>query len=205
MAHPSTAGASMTEHHFQLIKDALIALPTIVFTGWVGYWTWLRDQERIRVQKIIPFAETIDGKMVPCADGDIGVKVVNLSLFRIRIRMVGFKVPTGMFEFRNAEMDLLVDTSSLQGNSSISRRVKIHWPVEILSHGRADFYASTDDLKNFPAISNAELVRARYKAVVVTDIGKIVYSKRSVFREIKRRAILMKRRIFGAPRQQTNY
>jgi hypothetical protein len=186
----------VTEHHFQLMKDALVALPTIVFTGWVAYWTWLRDQERIWVQKIISFAETIDGALVPRAHGEIGVKVVNLSLFPIRIRMVGFKIPSGMAEFPNAEMDLVVDTSSHQGNSSILRRVKILWPVEILSHGRSDFYASMSDMKNVLPVSNAKLAFARCKAFAVTDIGTIIYSKRSLLREIKRHAVMAKRRIF---------
>ena len=39
------------EHKFIVWTTALTALPTIVFTGIVAFWTWRRDQERIIVQK----------------------------------------------------------------------------------------------------------------------------------------------------------
>ncbi|MGH7867500.1 MAG: hypothetical protein ACREP9_07685, partial [Candidatus Dormibacteraceae bacterium] len=67
------------DHWFEVLKDVLIALPTVTFTGWIAYWTWLRDQERLRVQKILVFGRTIKGDRVLIRDADIGVLVINLS------------------------------------------------------------------------------------------------------------------------------
>jgi hypothetical protein len=82
----------MTEHTFQLVKDALVALPTVSFTGFVAWWSWRRDQERLRVQKIVPYIQTVSGERVPTSGGEIGVLVTNFSLFPIRICAVDFKL-----------------------------------------------------------------------------------------------------------------
>ena len=86
------------DHRFELVKELVIALPTIVFTGWIAYWTSLRDQDRLRVQKYLPFSNTVDGKSVLVSDGEVGVLIVNLSLFPVWISAVGFNTPkTGSF------------------------------------------------------------------------------------------------------------
>jgi hypothetical protein len=82
----------VTEHQFELLRDVIIAVPTIVFSGWIAYWTWWRDQENIKVVKVLPFARTAEGKWV-AVDGQIGVLVTNLSLFPVKICALGYKLP----------------------------------------------------------------------------------------------------------------
>jgi hypothetical protein len=119
----------MSEHTFQLAKDALIALPTITFTGFVAWWSWRRDQERLRVHKI--------------DQGDIGVLVTNLSLFPIRISAVGIRLPHGrIVEFADARRERTETEKgplTLPELSSGSDGPRVSWPVEVPSYGSCAF------------------------------------------------------------------
>ena len=77
-----------SEHTFTLWTTALSALPTIVFTGVIAYWTWRRDQERIIVQKSPQYWNTLDGTQPDAALCGVGVVVTNLSLFPVRITLM---------------------------------------------------------------------------------------------------------------------
>src|ERR1019366_2001415 len=69
---------------------AVVALPTIVFTGAVAYWTWRRDQERIIVQTSPTKWSALAGTQTEGTLSGVGIAVVNLSLYPVRIAGLGF-------------------------------------------------------------------------------------------------------------------
>src|ERR1017187_10765988 len=140
----------MTEHTFQLVKDALVALPTVSFTGFVAWWSWRRDQERLRVQKIVPYVQTVSGEWVPTSGGDIGVLVTNFSLFPSRVCAVGLKLANGnIVEFADTRRERTdKGPLTMPELSSESDGPRVAWPVDIPSYGRFTFYAGLSDRKN---------------------------------------------------------
>ncbi len=173
----------MTEHTFQLVKDALIALPTVMFTGFVAWWAWRRDQERFRVQKILPYAQTTSGEWVLVTQGDIGVLVTNLSLFRIPVCAVGIQLPNGRpMLFADARRESTdKGPLTLPELSSGSDGPKVAWPVDIPSYGRSVFYASLSDWKSIiNALGATSLDNPKIKAFAKTQAGTIKYSRQSL-------------------------
>jgi len=83
----------------EIIVGLLSAFLTAVFTGvpaiLLVWWTWQRDQERVTVQKLIPFAKTVEGKRVRIRDQsgpEFGILIRNRSLFSVHISAVGFQI-----------------------------------------------------------------------------------------------------------------
>jgi hypothetical protein len=73
------------EHVYTLWVAGLTALPTITFTGFVAYWTWRRDQERL-VVKVFPLYLNKKDDSITRPGGIAGVVVVsNLSLFAVGV------------------------------------------------------------------------------------------------------------------------
>ncbi len=159
----------MTERTFQLLKDALIAVPTVTFTGFVAWWSWRRDQERLRVQKIL--------------GEDIGVSVTNLSLFPVRVCGAGFQLPDGrkipLKDARRERTDK--GPLTLPELSSGSDGPRVAWPVDIPSYGRSVFYASLSDER---AILEATLPTLpedpKIKVYAEMQAGTIKYSRGSL-------------------------
>jgi len=172
-----------SENWFELIKDILIALPTIVFTGWIAFWTWLRDQDRLKVQKYLVFANTIEGDPVLVRDTDVGVMVVNLSLFPVRICAVGFTTPEkGSFiELRDTRIEVAKEEAFAPMPFPTLERVEVRWPVEIPSHGKQLFFAGAGDLKRLASVPLQFWNTAACKAIAVTEARPLqpFYSKRS--------------------------
>jgi len=170
------------DHWFEILKDILIAFPTVTFTGWIAYWTWRRDQERLRVQKYLVFDRTIEGKPVLVTNSEIGVLVINLSLFPVRICAVGFTTPEKgkPIELRDAEVEVEKQEQFAPPPFPNLQRGKVRWPVEIPSHSRQLFYSGRDDLialaKELPdGFRNT----AACKAIAVTETRKRIYSRPS--------------------------
>lgn len=84
----------------ELEKETIVACVGAAATGipamLLVWWTWLRDQERLKVQKIIGYWPTLDGTQVMAKDDNgappLGILIRNRSLFPVRIGAAGFNV-----------------------------------------------------------------------------------------------------------------
>jgi hypothetical protein len=108
---------------------ALTALPTMVFTGVVAYWNWKRDQERIIVKKSPVYWGDADGMQTETTASGVGIVVVNLSLYPVRIVGLGF-----LFDKRKS-FPLLRENHVEE------------WPLEVASHSRMVVYANEKEWK----------------------------------------------------------
>jgi hypothetical protein len=112
----------------ELEKETIVACVGAAFTGipavlLVG-WTWLRDQERVKVLKIIYNWPKLDGGGVMAKDETgtptLGIIVRNLSLIPIRLNAGGFKVDRTVIELENLYLPLRLkknpDTGSNRPN-----------------------------------------------------------------------------------------
>jgi hypothetical protein len=142
------------EHTFALWITVLTGLPTIVFTGAVAYWTWRRDQERIIVQKVPQHWETLDGTENDATLCGVGINVINLSLYPVRIAGLAF----------------------LDGKKQFPLDRDKHeeqWPQEIVSHSRMVVYATEGEWELLAdALGNrGRVMDWKVVAVVVTETG----------------------------------
>ena len=83
----------------ELIIGIVSALATALFTGIPAvalfWWTWRRDQERLRVQKLFPHGRTLSGDRVRLRDDfgpGVGIVIRNLSLCPVHVSSVGFDI-----------------------------------------------------------------------------------------------------------------
>lgn len=144
------------------------ALPTIVFTGAVAYWTWRRDQERIVVQKSPLHWETLDGTENDATLSGVGIVVRNLSLYPVRIAGLGF---------------LLDGKKSFQLERD---EHKEEWPTEIASHARMVVYASDGEWKQLEALGvRTRIWHRNFIAVAITETGSRFYSNRLSIRILR--------------------
>jgi hypothetical protein len=102
----------------ELEKQIIIACVGVffsaLFTGFPAillfWWTWRRDQERIKVQKQINFMDTLDGKklMVKDAAGipDLGILIRNRSLFPVRVSAAGFEIDGNVIPLEHPHLRL---------------------------------------------------------------------------------------------------
>jgi hypothetical protein len=150
------------EQKFTLWTSALTALPTIVFTGAVAFWTWRRDQERIIVQKSPVHWETVDGTHPDATLCGVGVVVRNLSLYPVRIAGLGFFV---------------------DGKTSLpferDKHNREEWPLELASHARMLVYANETEWKRLEAFGLRDRIMDwQFVAVAVTETGTPFFSNR---------------------------
>ena len=155
------------EQTFTLWTTALAGLQTVAFTGWIAYWTWRRDQERIIVQKSPVYWETIDGTDPDGTETDatlcgVGIVVTNLSLYPVRIVGLGFRM--------NGKHALAFEREKL-GNE---------WPSEIASHTRTAVYTSEAQWRRLVDTlgHRGRILDRKFVAVAVTATGNRVNSDR---------------------------
>src|SRR5579859_1546632 len=93
----------------EIIVGVLASFFTAVFTGvpamLLFWWTWQRDQERLVVQKLIPFARTPDGKLVELKDNlgpRFGIMIRNRSLFPVRVSAVAYEIGGEVIQLQQA-------------------------------------------------------------------------------------------------------
>jgi hypothetical protein len=161
-----------SEHTFTLWTTALSALPTIVFTGVIAYWTWRRDQERIIVQKSPQYWNTLDGTQPDAALCGVGVVVTNLSLFPVRITGLGFLI--------DGKKSFPLDRE----------KHKVQWSPEIASHARMVVYAEEGEWKQLVNIlgNRGRVNDWNFVAIANTETGRRFASNRfsvRVFRPLK--------------------
>jgi hypothetical protein len=147
------------EHKFTLWTTALTALPAIVFTGAVAYWTWRRDQERIIVQKSPVYWKTLDGTDGPLAG--VGIVVTNLSLYPVRIAGLAFLV--------GGKTILVFDRDEH----------KDEWPLKLASHARMRVFASDREWKRLETLGVPnKIMDWKFVAVAATETGARFSSNR---------------------------
>jgi hypothetical protein len=98
----------------ELEKETIVACVGAAFTGipamLLFWWTWRRDQERVKVLKIIYYWPTLDGGQVMAKDATgtptLGILVRNLSLFPVRLSAAGFKVDRKVIRLESLSLPL---------------------------------------------------------------------------------------------------
>jgi len=83
----------------ELWKELIIGVFTAAFTGipamLLFWWTWRRDQERVLVQKILPFTQDENGAIALMQDEvgpKFGLVVRNRSLFSVYLSHAAFEI-----------------------------------------------------------------------------------------------------------------
>jgi hypothetical protein len=149
------------EHEFTLWTTALTAFPTIALTGALAYWTWLRDQERIIVQKSPVYLETLDGAQTNATLAGVGIVVRNLSLFPVRIAGLGFQM--------GRQRPFAFDRN----------QHKEEWPLEIASRARMIVFANPEELKQLQALGlPSKVMDWKLVAIAITETGSPFRSNR---------------------------
>jgi len=148
------------EHKFTLWATALTAIPTLALATAVAYWTWRRDQERVIVKKVPLYWETLD----PTREGPIstiGIMVINLSLFPVRIAGLCFRISN--------TRNIVLDRS----------KHKEDWPPEIVSQGRIVIYANDQEWNELKALGATKRVMDwDFVAIALTETGSRFSSNR---------------------------
>ncbi len=79
------------------------------------WWTWLRDQERLKVQKVIDYWPTLDGTQVMAKDDNgapsLRILIRNRSLFPVRISAAGFNVDGKVIELESLSLPVRLKTN----------------------------------------------------------------------------------------------
>ncbi|MGA7523550.1 MAG: hypothetical protein WBW84_13940 [Acidobacteriaceae bacterium] len=141
---------------------AISAVPTALFTGWVAWWTWRRDQERIVVQKSPMHWETMDGSQTDATLCGFGIVVTNLSLFPVRIIGLGIRL--------NRKHAFAFDRTEHRD---------AEWPAEIASHARIVVYASEKEWTQIKAKGlDKRIMNWIFVAVARTETGGLFASNR---------------------------
>jgi hypothetical protein len=145
------------DQRFTLWTTALTALPTIVFTGVVAFWTWRRDQERVIVQKSPRYWQSADGKETEAALCGLGIIVTNLSLYPVRIAGLGFRL--------DGKHALALDNTK--------------WTPEVPSHARMAVYADDGEWNLIKQRGlHTKIMDDGFVAVALTETGTHFYSNR---------------------------
>jgi hypothetical protein len=151
-----------SDQTFTVWIAALTALPTIGFTGWVAYWTWRRDQERIVVQKSPVHWKTLDGTQTEATLTGVGVVVTNFSLYPVRVAGIGFRV--------DGKTALALDRDGHDEKE---------WPPEVASHARMVVYANAKEWKQLDALGLRNRIDdSGFVAVARTQAGSLFASNR---------------------------
>jgi hypothetical protein len=170
------------DQKIELWVASLTALPTIVFTGWVAWWTWRRDQERIIVQYSPLHWKTIDGKQTDATLCALGIVVRNLSLYPVRITALGFL---------------------LEGKTPFALDHDLHsreWPEELASHARLLIYATDQEWIRLEGLGIRERIKdGKLEAVATTEMGRKFFSHRLRVRiaGVVIAAIQVSKRVYG--------
>jgi hypothetical protein len=143
----------------ELEKEIIVACTGVFFSAlFAGFpsvllfwWTWRRDQERLRVEKYIVLVNALGGKAVvekdDCGLPTIGVSIRNLSRFPVRLSAAGFDVDGKIFQLERSDDNELGElargASTIVLAASASDRQIIHQALERVALAR---HISTDDL-----------------------------------------------------------
>ena len=148
-------GRVTSDQTITLWATLLTGLPTIVFTGWMAFWTWRRDQERIIVLKVPSHWETLDGTKNDLTLCGLGIVVRNLSLFPVRIVALGF--------FYNGNE--VLEFKRFLG-------LETDWPLELASHARMIVYASEDQWAQVKESGlHTKIMDRKFIAIAMTETG----------------------------------
>jgi hypothetical protein len=129
----------MTDREFTLLMAGITALPTITFTGFVAYWTWRRDQERLVIQKVPFYYDSVIGTEVLAQGVPGGILVRNLSLFPVRVAGLAFVAKGKFVEIRRGE----------HGDA---------WPTELPSHAEMLVNASSQEWQSLKDLGHGEKI-----------------------------------------------
>jgi hypothetical protein len=144
----------MTDRQFTLLVAAITALPTIIFTGFVAYWSWKRDQERLIIKKVSWSWQSATGASVPAKGVAGGILVRNLSLFPVRVKELGFAV----------------------GGKGVSITRGDHedeWPVELASHSDMVVNFGPDEWQEVQNLGCGEdVLSPKFAAAALTETGR---------------------------------
>jgi hypothetical protein len=179
----------------ELAKETIVACVGAAFTGvpamLLFWWTWLRDQERLKVQKLIDHWPTIEGKLVMAKDeGDIpslGILIRNRSLFPVRVSSGGFRVDGNVIELNDLYLPSRLkpnpDANSNQPNipdGTDPAKIRAGDSVQIRLRGQVDRDAIHDAVHRAcvkRGISPEKLVLSRkVVALVALETGRIFSS-----------------------------
>jgi hypothetical protein len=144
----------MTDREFTLFVAAITALPTIIFTGFVAFWSWERDQERLILKKVSWAWQTATGASVLAKGVAGGILVRNLSLFPVRVKELGFAVGgKGVSITRGGHGD--------------------EWPVELASHSDMVVNFDQDEWQEVLNIGYGEdVLSPQFVAEALTETGR---------------------------------
>lgn len=117
------------DQEIALCTAAITALPTMIFTGVVAFWTWRRDQERLIVKKSPVYWDAVAGTPSEANATGVGIVIINLSMYPVRIVGLGF-----LFD-KKKSFPLLRENHEAD------------WPIEIASHSRMVIYANPTEWK----------------------------------------------------------
>jgi len=144
-----------------ILVPTILAFPTIVFTGWVAWWTWKRDQERVRVQYSPIHWQTLDGVQTEETLHGLGVVVTNLSLFPVRIVALGLWLPGGK------HLDFDRDAHEKD------------WPIQIESRSRVLVVSTPPEWTQLERLgAKAAIKKNKVVAVAMTETGYSFHSRR---------------------------
>jgi hypothetical protein len=161
----------------------ILALYGAILSSLNAFWARRRDLERIWVRKFLTFVQTTDGQWVLSSHGPVGVAVVNLSTFPVRISCAGFLVKGMATTFDHALIKRDGDW------------VDSPWPVEIPSRGRQVFLAGPGEAQILTSNQGVkELNTESCVALAATEAGTVVYSKRSPAWLVRRAIAIVQRR-----------
>jgi len=100
----------MTELEKETIVACVAAAVTGIPAALLFWWTWRRDQERLKVLKIIDYWPTLDNGQVMAKDETgaptLGILVRNRSLFPVRVSAAGFRLDRTYIRLENLYLPL---------------------------------------------------------------------------------------------------
>jgi len=149
----------LTDHTFTLLVAGLISAPTIAFTGFVAYWTWRRDQERLIVRKVIHRKLVPrwgpEGGVATEVEADLGgIVVSNASLFPVRVMSLSFEIDGH---------EVVIGPHASGGS----------WPDELASHARMFLYAGDREWEPIRERGcGSDIEDTRLVAVAITETGQ---------------------------------
>jgi hypothetical protein len=203
----------------ELEKATIVACVGAASTGipavLLFWWTWLRDQERVKVLKIIDTWTTPTGEDVVVKDDvgipTLGILVRNRSLFPVRISAVGFKVDRRVIRLETLYLPVRLkrnpDPSSNRPNipdDSDASEIRVGDSLRINVRGLNDqnvISRAINEACQRHKVSAEDLVQSRrVAALVALETGRwftsMPFGKR-VYRSVSEPLASIKKRILG--------
>jgi len=176
------------------------------------WWTWQRDQERLVVQKLLSFAETVNGGRVRLRDGDgpiLDILVRNRSLFPVRISAAGFEVDGKVIQLQHpsapmpmrkdpdhgASRPYVVNADDDPWELASQRRMVISVTDRTDRNGLGDALRAAAETRHVS--EDCVLLSSSVAALVALESGKI-FTSLPLGKRIWRRVLRVGRRAVGS-------